>query len=41
MSDILAKWASEQGDGWDILGREDLPTEYGGTFEQLVENDRI
>ena len=41
MTDILTKWALEKRAGWDILGREDLPAEYGGTFEQLVENDRI
>ena len=41
MADILAKWASEKGAGWDISGRDDLPTKYGETFEQLVENDRI
>ena len=41
MVDILAKWASEKGVGWDISGREDLPVEYGGTFQQLMENDRI
>ena len=41
MADISAKWTLEKGAGWDISGREDLPAEYGGTFEQLVENDRI
>ena len=39
--DILEKWASEKRAGWDISGREDLPAEYGRTFEQLMENDRI
>ena len=41
VADILAKWASEKGAGWDISDRDDRPTEYGETFEQLVENDRI
>ena len=41
MANILAKWASEKGAGWDISSRDDLPVEYGEIFKQLVENDRI
>ena len=41
VADILAKWASEKGAGWDISSRDDLPAEYGRNFEQLVKNDRI
>ena len=41
VADVLAKWALEKGDGWDILGRADLPAEYIGTFQQLLEKDRI
>ena len=40
VADVLAKWASKKGTGWDISDRDDLPTDYGGTLEQLVENDR-
>ena len=41
VADILAKWASEKGVGWDISSRDDLLADYGEIFEQLVENDRI
>ena len=40
MADVLAKWASEKGDRWDISEKVDLPVDYMGTFEQLVEKDR-
>ena len=40
VADVLAKWASEKGTGWDISDRDDLPAEYGGILEQLVEKDR-
>ena len=40
MANVLAKWASEKGVGWDIFDRDDLPTDYVGTFERLVEKDR-
>ena len=40
VADVLAKWASEKGTGWDISDRDDLPTDYGGILEQLVERDR-
>ena len=40
VADVLAKWASKKGIGWDIFDRDDLPADYGGTLEQLVEKDR-
>ena len=40
VADVLAKWASEKGTGWDIFDRDDLPADYGRTLEQLVEKDR-
>ena len=40
VADVLAKWASEKGIGWDISDRDDLPADYGRTLEQLVEKDR-
>ena len=39
--DVLAKWASEKGVGWDISDRDDLPLDYVGAFEQIVEKDKI
>lgn len=35
----LAKWASENVDGWDISGRDELPSEYSGIVEQLLLGD--
>ena len=40
MADALEKWASEKGTGCDISDRDDLPADYGGILEQLVEKDR-
>ena len=37
---VLTKWASEKGTSWDISDRDDLPANYGGILEQLVEKDR-
>ena len=39
VADCLAKWASENEDGWDISGREELPDEFSGTIEQLILDD--
>ena len=41
VADVLAKWASEKGAGWDISNRDDLPADYVGAFEQIVEKDKI
>ena len=40
VANVLEKWASEKGTGWDISDRDDLPVDYGGILEQLVEKDR-
>ena len=32
VADILAKWASKKGAGWDISSRDDLPAKYGEIF---------
>ena len=40
VADCLAKWASENGEGWDISGQEDLPAEFSRTIEQLLVGDR-
>ena len=39
VADCLAKWASENEDGWDISGMEELPDEFSRTIEQLILDD--
>ena len=39
VADFLAKWASENDDGWDISGREELLAEFSQTIEQLILGD--
>ncbi|XP_057871389.2 uncharacterized protein LOC131077832 [Cryptomeria japonica] len=40
VADCLAKWASEKGDGWDISGRGELPSDYRGILERALMEDR-
>ncbi|XP_059073394.1 uncharacterized protein LOC131874163 [Cryptomeria japonica] len=40
VADCLAKWASENGDGWDISGRGELPSDYRGILERALLEDR-
>ncbi|XP_059077196.1 uncharacterized protein LOC131876295 [Cryptomeria japonica] len=40
VADCLAKWASENVDDWDISGRDELPSDYLGTLERLLVEDR-
>ncbi|XP_057856267.1 uncharacterized protein LOC131065696 [Cryptomeria japonica] len=39
VADCLAKWASENVDGWDISGKDELPSNYLGTLERLLVED--
>lgn len=40
VADCLAKWASKNVDDWDISGRDELPSDYLGTLERLLVEDR-
>ena len=40
VADCLAKWASENVDGWNINGRDELPWEYHEIFDHLLLEDR-
>ena len=37
--DCLVKWASENVDGWDISGRDEIPSKYSGIVEELLLGD--
>ena len=40
VADFFAKWASENVDSWDISGRDELPTNYHRTLDQLLLDDK-